>query len=588
MATSGQLNTNTTYDSYFWVEWHQIGDQDIPNNRTQISWSCGVNCGHSFYSNAIKMSAFSINGVQVYGGGTYSNYSKGNHTIASGTMWIGHNTDGTKTFSISSFTGWLYSNYNYSSNGGSYSLTTIPRQATLTSAPNFTDQNLPTVYYSNAAGNSVEKLEICIADNRAYYTYADYREISKTGTSYTFKSEDVNALKNITVNTLSISFVLRTKIAGKYYHSTLYKTFTVTENNTTKPTVSMSISPVSTLGEPFNSMYIQGKTKVKAELTFGFKYGASIDGSCINVQGVDYGAPYESGYLTRSGYHVVTGAVRDSRGFYGTAQQGITVIEYSKPLVIPLSSEKAIHCYRSDGNGKRVGNSTSIWIKAKRSYYSVEGKNTCALEWRWKKASEVWNDSDHEWNDLISTTATTNEFNALIPGVVFELKDAYTVQIRAIDTIGEYDIKTFDVPTQDVALHLGAGGKNVSVGSYCDYSKDYTFHSEWDAIFDKSINGVYVKAVEVSGWQDIRIQTVYPAWTDNGNSRQSFLVFGSSNGALVHGVCNVNSAGAITGNDITNCSAVCEGSGVLKLTLGLVSWDIITIISAKPFTILQE
>ena len=131
MATSGQINTNTVYDSYFWVAWSQAS-QDIASNKTKINWSCGVYCGHSFYLNAIQMSAVSINGKQVYGGGTYSNFSKGNHTIASGTLDIEHNADGTKTFSISAFSGWLYTNYNYSAAGGSYSLTQIPRQAKIT------------------------------------------------------------------------------------------------------------------------------------------------------------------------------------------------------------------------------------------------------------------------------------------------------------------------------------------------------------------------------------------------------------------------------------------------------------------------
>ena len=102
MATSGQLNTNTAYDSYFWVKWSQHS-QDIAANKTKINWSCGVYCGHNFYSNAIKMSAVIINGVQVYGGGTYSNFYDGDHTIASGTLEISHGTDGKKTFSISPF-----------------------------------------------------------------------------------------------------------------------------------------------------------------------------------------------------------------------------------------------------------------------------------------------------------------------------------------------------------------------------------------------------------------------------------------------------------------------------------------------------
>ena len=153
MATSGQVNTNTEYESYFWVKWEQVGNQDIPNNRTQIKWTCGLYSTHKFYNNAIKMSAFSINGTQVYSGGTYSNFTKeGNQTIASGTMWIDHNGDGTKTIIISSFTGWLYYNHNYSSDGGSFSLTTIPRASSISCTPANIERN-PTITISRASNS---------------------------------------------------------------------------------------------------------------------------------------------------------------------------------------------------------------------------------------------------------------------------------------------------------------------------------------------------------------------------------------------------------------------------------------------------
>lgn len=130
MATSGQVNTNTTYDSYFWVKWSEKS-QDTSTNKTTINWSCGVYCGHTFYTKAIKMSAVKINGTTVYSGGTYSNYSVGNHTISSGTLTISHNTDGTKNFTISAFTGWLYADHDYESKDTSFTLDTISRYATI-------------------------------------------------------------------------------------------------------------------------------------------------------------------------------------------------------------------------------------------------------------------------------------------------------------------------------------------------------------------------------------------------------------------------------------------------------------------------
>ena len=220
MAKTGQINTNVTYDSYFWVYWSEYS-QDIASNKTTIYWSCGVTCGHDFYSNAIKMSAVTINGVQVYGGGKYSNFYVGEHRIAYGYLDIYHDSNGKKTFSISPFTGWLYANNNYSSNGGNFDLESIPRQATLTSSPDFTDLDNPTIYYSNPAGNAVDSLQACISLTQATDDIK-YRDIDKTGTSYTFKLTDAerDVLRNNTTSgSRTVYFYVRTKIGSNTFYS---------------------------------------------------------------------------------------------------------------------------------------------------------------------------------------------------------------------------------------------------------------------------------------------------------------------------------------------------------------------------------
>lgn len=487
MATSGQLNTNTTYDSYFWVKWSQAS-QDIASNITKINWSCGVYCGHGFYKNAIKMSAVTINGVQVYGGGTYSNYAKGDHTIASGQLDISHNADGTKTFSISAFTGWLYESNNYSSNGGSYSLTQIPRQAKITAAADFTDLDNPSISISNPGGF---RMDVWLEPNPVGDHLCVRENIPNTGTyTWSLTAAEKDALRNkCPGNYCTIRLGLYSYVGGTQYADYQDKIFTMVESETTKPSVNISIALNNgSLPSKFNDLYIQGKSRVNVTLTVGGKYGAGIQSYSATMEGKAYSAPtFTTDVVQNPGNVDIVAYARDTRGFSREVRKSITVIEYAKPTVVPVGTENAILCYRSDGNGKRVGASTSVWIKAKRSYYSVSQKNTCALQWRWKLATEQWNDAVHLWNDLLPKSGSADSYNALLPGVVFDLKNSYTIQIRAIDDIGEPDIKTLDVPTQDVALHLGRGGKNVSVGSYCDYTEEYTFHSEWKAIFDNDI-----------------------------------------------------------------------------------------------------
>ena len=132
MATSGIVKTNVKYGSYFWVKWEISGSQDIANNRTTIAWSCGLHPEEEYYTNAVKMNAVTINGTQVYSGGTYSDITDyKDRTFASGTLTIPHNSDGSKSFTISEVSGWIYGNGNYYGEAKSFTLPTIPRASSV-------------------------------------------------------------------------------------------------------------------------------------------------------------------------------------------------------------------------------------------------------------------------------------------------------------------------------------------------------------------------------------------------------------------------------------------------------------------------
>jgi hypothetical protein len=507
-VTEGMINTNVQYDSYFYVYWRQI-EQKASTNKTKIVWSCGVSCGHDFYRNAIRMSPVVINGEQVYDGGTYSNFDRGRHDIASGFLEIEHDSDGKKTFTVSAFTGWLYSNNNYSSSGQSFDLPDIPRQATLDSANDFNDEENPTITFSNA-GNFPINARLEFAG-----TSIHREDIENTG-SYTFdltEAERELLRQKCIGNTMPIRLVICTKINSTKETNWDWedKTFYMTENEATKPIVSISAALNNgSLPSKFNGMYIQGKSRLDVSISAQGKYSAKIISYSANIGGEVYNSnPFLSNVISKEGKVDVIGYAKDSRQFTGSVKQQIEVTEYSKPLVIPLGKETAIQCYRSDGNGKRIGNSTSVWVKAKMTHYSLSGKNQCALQWRKKLITEIWDEgnAEHQWKNLISKgNTTTAEYNALLPSETFDLRKSYSVQIRTIDDIGEYDLKNFEIPTQDVALHLGKGGKNVSVGTYCDYSEDYTFYSKWKAIFDKG----FVDGTDI-GWQPINNYISYRA-----------------------------------------------------------------------------
>ena len=481
-------------------------EQDVANNRSIIHWTLSSLGGDvNYYSTG--PTSVKINGTEVYAKTIVAwdlhafPAAKGQ---VSGTITVPHNEDGSKTISVSLSTAIYYTgSSNAKTKTANWELDTINRLAYLTSTSDFTDTQLPTITYVNPKGNDVTALEACISNPGGDVIYVPYRSISKTGTSYTFTAEDVNLLKAVTgKEPLQVKFVIRTRVNGSLYHDSEERVFKVNENDDTKPKVSVSLSPdnPSSFASSVAGLYIQGKTRVKATISAEFKYGAKPVQYSLNVGGITKVAAetlITSDVLSTNGDNVaVTASAKDSRGFTGTAKKSITVYTYSKPLVEPLEGESAVLCYRSDTSGKAYGKGEFVCIDAKVSYSSLGTNNRCTLQWRQKYSTEAWDDSKHDWENLIARTDNTNEYSALVKkdgvAIVFDKTRSYSIQIKAIDDVGEFDIKDFEIPTEDVALHLGGGGKNVSIGEYCDYAEEYTFRSAWKALFD---NGIYANHI---------------------------------------------------------------------------------------------
>ena len=126
--------------------------------------------------------------------------------------------------------------------------------------------------------------------------------------------------------------------------SAVSETFTVTvpDNEDTKPNAtSMTLSPVSSLGDSFAGLYIQGYSKVKVTSKESGQLGATVVGKTITVEGriYDSSSEYTSDYLSGYGNIDVILTLKDSRGFVNTKTLQIPVISYSRPKVVAASDE---------------------------------------------------------------------------------------------------------------------------------------------------------------------------------------------------------------------------------------------------------
>lgn len=256
---------NTSVVSYkFWIS-------NTSNNRfmsNDWSWSISIG-GKTIAINNFNFYVYPYNVTQ---------------TIASGQITVAHNSDGSLNmpYNVSVPNVKALNQYGPPAMAlsGTWALTTIPRQASITSVASFTDENNPILYYSNPAGNVATSLQACIANETGGLQYVKYRDIPKTGTSYQFvlTNEEKTALYSAipTSNTLNVRFYVKTVIGETSYYSSEAKTFSIVNAN---PIVSASAvdtnsTTIALTGD--NTKFIKYYSNVKVTATATAQKGATI------------------------------------------------------------------------------------------------------------------------------------------------------------------------------------------------------------------------------------------------------------------------------------------------------------------------
>jgi hypothetical protein len=272
-------------------------------------------------------------------------------------------------------------------------LSTIPRQATLTSAQNFNDVDNPTIQYSNPAGTVVTSLQACISLDGSQADIA-YRDISKTGTSYTFELTEAerNVLRAASPdsNTLSVIFYVKTVLSGNTYYSTLTRTMTIVDADPTITGATYADSTTRTVQLTNNDqLIIQNQSNVRFNISSltAKKYAtlsqvvisANAETIYDSISGTTYSDyTYRFGKINSSSNVTATITVRDSRGNSTSVTLPITMLAWSLPTA-------SISCARQNN----YYSETDLTVNA--SYSSIDNKNYVNIQYRTKEVgSSTW------------------------------------------------------------------------------------------------------------------------------------------------------------------------------------------------------
>jgi hypothetical protein len=389
------------------------------------------------------------------------------------TATVTHNSDGSKAIGISA-TGDIPGTSLSSTNVvGTVNLDTIPRASDISSAANKSLGEACSIRWTPMSASFRYKLKFSLGDwsdttgaihpnTTSAYTYTDY----------TLPLDVANQLPNAKTGAMTVTlYTYSDSGATKQIGSESSKTFTVTvpENEKTKPTVSsMSLSPSSNLSSPYNDLYIQGHSRVKATLDFSTEYGATVATSNITINGKSYASPYESDILSQAGKMSVKATVKDSRGYYGTNYKEIEVIPYRKPYVTVKSDETSIVCARCDASANFTDSGTYLKIKAKISYSKVISNgvqnNYGFIKFRYRKEGGAYS----SWNTILDCKANNSD-EVITPPLLngaLDIKFNYQVQIIASDDFYDSAPITFAITSDAVYMDRPAGGKSMGLGGY--------------------------------------------------------------------------------------------------------------------------
>ena len=463
MATDGIIKTNVKYGSYFWVRW-SVREQDTDRNRTVILWSCGLHPEEQYYTNAIRMSAVVINGRTVYSGGTYSDITDYREkTFASGTMEIDHESDGSKTFTVSAFSGWLYGNGDYNAPAQSFELPTIPR-ATVPSMGAATIGEEVTISLPRAASTFTHTLTYSFGSasgtiGSALGTSAVWRLPESLAAQI---PHDPGGSGTLTCMTYSGSTLIGSKTIA----------FTATVPGSMKPALTTGWATVTydNSGTKASGIraWVQGYSKARAEFDdsrITCKQGASVRGYSITYLGKTVSeSPYRTETIGGTAA-TVRCTVTDSRGLSAYEDFEIAIHPYAPPAIT------GARLYRADGDGTASDSGTHIAGRATANYSSIGGENAATIRGYWKAVGGSYGSGE----------ALSSGVTGIISGsAVISAERSYVAKLVITDSLGNTAEFEDSIPTERVAFHLKEGGNGAAFGKAAETEYALELAEDWE------------------------------------------------------------------------------------------------------------
>lgn len=489
MATSGTFKTSAYEGACLQFDW-MLKNQSVANNQSVILWTlkgAGIKSGYWYMAGPFKCV---INGTTVYQSNTRIKLYTGT-VVASGELAIGHDTNGSKSFSAYAECA-IYTTALNCKGSGSWSLPDIGRASKPSlntwpnNSPNFNIGDTIVVHinrkssvfthtvvlklgsYSYTIGTGVTDNISLDTDRIASNLYAQMPNSNEMTGEIAVTTYSGSAVIGTSSCTIIAHVVNSNPTFNVEYEDSNSKTVAITENNQyiirNNSTLKISVSNAQAL----NSATLKSITAV----VNGNAYTGSLNGSTgtINVGVVNVSHDTE-----------VAVKIVDSRGNAGQKEITVLVYDWTLPSAIIKLNRKSNYY------------SESI-LNVNANYSSIGEKNEITIKYRTKKVANstystyttIQNnvdanftaDNEYEWNVQVEVSDKLGKttYNLILPkGIPITYTDIKKYSF-GVNCFPKYDnsLEVNGVCISGQVLYNSAGGTAGTV-TLSDSAENYTY-----------------------------------------------------------------------------------------------------------------
>lgn len=409
---------------------------------------------------------------------------KNGNSLTGSVTGIAHNTDGTKNVNISVHTNkWTYPGFwafvTWYESGDTYSQALSMKFAdgASQSIALTTLQGASTIATGNGTFGAAQTITVTRYNNNYTHTIVascagQTQTIATKSSSLSISWTPAVSIMNSITTAMSASCVLT---CTTYNGNTVIGTssITVTLSLPTSGTYNVTPAPSLALSEPSGQThvstyggYVQGKSKLKATITDGLKYSATLQSRTTTANGSTYtAASFTTGALTTSGTNTVSTSVKDSRGRTGSASATVSVLAYSSPAI----SSFGVH--RCTVGGTHDDSGTYFTISYAVAITALGNHNTRNLKYRYRESGGAWTGYT---NVTLSNytqsgdTAPVDISTAIANGATLEVEIVLTDAFESI-------ARTTALSTVPVTMDLNEYGDGVAFGKSSTMRKAVDF-----------------------------------------------------------------------------------------------------------------